>query len=320
MIAFFTFGGARLRREDAALAKDLAHLAASAIDGARLYAQVEEALRDRDEFLSIASHELRTPLTSLALQSDSLRAAARREQNEAIARKAEVIRRNVDRLSRLVASLLDLSRISAGRLELDLETVDLAEVAREVVARFEEEAQRAGVALTLDAPRAVLGRWDRLRLDQVVTNLVSNALKYGGGQPVEVTARAEGPRAVLRVRDRGIGIAPADQPRIFERFERAVSERNYGGFGLGLWITRQIVGALGGEIRVESAPGDGATFTVELAGLASGAREDDEEDAGAAPRDAAGEGEHAARDRLAREDEGVRRALTFSPGREDRER
>ncbi|HSD18753.1 MAG TPA: CHASE domain-containing protein [Anaeromyxobacter sp.] len=254
----------RFARGDARVATDLARLVAAAVDTSRLYAAAQAAIRGRDEFLSIASHELRTPLTSLALQSESLRAKAARLQLDDVAKKAEVIRRNVDRLARLVASLLDLSRITAGRLELELEPFDLAELTREVVARFEDEARRAGCTLELVAPGPVPGSWDRLRLDQVLTNLVSNAIKYGPNQPVEVRAEDHGELAIVTVRDRGIGIPPADQARIFERFERAVSERSYGGFGLGLWIVREIVESLGGAVRVTSVPGEGATFTVEL--------------------------------------------------------
>ncbi|ACG73017.1 GAF sensor signal transduction histidine kinase [Anaeromyxobacter sp. K] len=249
---------------DRALAEDLARLLAAAVDTARLTWRAQDAVRVRDEFLSIASHELKTPLTSLALQSDSLRASAGRGDAEALVRKSEVIRRSVDRLTRLVASLLDLSRINAGRLELELEPVDLAEVARDVVARFEEEASRAACPLSLEAPEPVVGRWDRVRLDQVLTNLLGNAVKYGPGRPVEVRVRTDGDRALLSVRDHGIGISAADQRRIFERFERAVSRRHYGGFGLGLWIVREIVEVLGGTVRVESTPGAGSTFTVTL--------------------------------------------------------
>jgi signal transduction histidine kinase/CHASE1-domain containing sensor protein len=257
----------RLRRfgpEDLALAEDLARLVGAAVDTARLYRDAQAAVRERDDFLSIASHELKTPLTSLALQSESLRAAARRGDADGTVRKADVVRRNVKRLSALVASMLDLSRIRAGRLELELEAVDLAEVAQEVAARFEEEAQRAGCELRLDVPGPVIGRWDRLRVDQVVTNLLSNAVKYGPGKPVDVRVEAAADQAVLTVRDHGIGISATDQARIFEPFERAVSERHYGGFGLGLWIVRHIVESLGGEVRVASAPGEGSTFTVTL--------------------------------------------------------
>jgi len=258
-------GSRRFEAADLSLLRDLARLVVAAVDTARLYRRAQEAIRVRDEFLSIASHELKTPLTSLALQADSLRAAAARGRvPEPIAHKADVIRRNVDRLTRLITNLLDISRIGAGRLELELEELDLSELVREVAVRFEDELTRAGCELRLDASAPVVGRWDRLRLDQVVTNLIANAVKYGPAKPIEVAVRAEGERAWLQVRDHGIGIPHEAQARIFERFERAVSDRHYGGFGLGLWIVRIIVDALGGTIAVESEPGNGATFTVEL--------------------------------------------------------
>jgi signal transduction histidine kinase/CHASE1-domain containing sensor protein len=250
--------------EDVRLVQDLARLVAPAVDTARLYRQAQEAVAARDQFLSIASHELKTPLTSLMLHADSLRAAARRGALVEVRAKGDLIRRSVDRLARLVSSLLDISRLSAGRLDLELEELDLAEVTREVVERFQEEARRAGSPLVLET-EPVSGRWDRSRLDQVVTNLLSNALKYGPGAPVVVRVERARDRALLTVQDRGIGISEPDQRRIFHRFERAVSQRNYGGFGLGLWIVREIVEALGGVVRVESAPGIGSIFTVELA-------------------------------------------------------
>jgi signal transduction histidine kinase len=255
----------RFGEGDVRMARDLGRLAVAAIDTSRLYRRAQQAVKLRDDFLSIASHELRTPLTSLALQSDSLRAtAARGGVPPAIVRKVEVIRRNVDRLTQLIATLLDITRIGSGRLELQVERVDLAEVVQDVAVRFEEEAGRAGCELRVEAAPGLVGSWDRLRVDQVVTNLLANALKYGQGRPVEVRAGADGDRAVLSVRDHGIGIPLDAQQRIFERFERAVSGRHYGGFGLGLWIVRRILEEMGGRIRVESEPGVGATFTVDL--------------------------------------------------------
>jgi signal transduction histidine kinase len=249
--------------EEVRLAEELARLVAAAVDTARLYRRAQDAVAARDEFLSIASHELKTPLTSLMLHTDSLRSAARRGAADQVAAKADLIRRSVDRLARLVSDLLDISRIGAGRLELELEETDLGEVAREVVDRFQDEARRAGCTLALVAEPA-RGRWDRARLDQVITNLLANAIKYGPAKPVVVRVEPGRDKAILSVEDRGIGISEKDQPRIFQRFERAVSKRNYGGFGLGLWIVRQIVEALGGTVRVESVPGVGSTFIVEL--------------------------------------------------------
>jgi signal transduction histidine kinase len=225
------------------------------------------ALRVRDEFLSVASHELRTPIASVLLQAGALeRSAARGELAPApLARRAALIQRQTERLEQLVSTLLDVSRIMAGRLTLAAERVDLTAVARDAVEALRTEIANARTEVVVDAPAPVYGEaWDRLRLEQVATNLLGNALKYGEGKPVHVTVGATDGWARLTVRDEGIGIAPEHFERIFDRFERAVSERHYGGFGLGLWIVREIVYAMGGKVAVESAPRRGATFTVEL--------------------------------------------------------
>jgi signal transduction histidine kinase len=134
----------------------------------------------------------------------------------------------------------------------------------EISERFAEPLSRAGCELEVHLPDKLVGRWDRMRLDQVMTNLLTNAMKYGPGKPVTVTVTQEAGSARISVRDRGIGVAEPDRARIFGRFERAVSERHYGGLGLGLWISRQIVEGLGGRITLESHVGEGTTFTVEL--------------------------------------------------------
>ncbi|HXN83074.1 MAG TPA: HAMP domain-containing sensor histidine kinase, partial [Myxococcales bacterium] len=165
---------------------------------------------------------------------------------------------------RLINELLDVSRIVSGKVLLDLEDVDLAALAQEVADRFGEELARAGCTLRFEAGENVVGHWDRARLDQVLTNLLGNAIKYGKGSALELTVGRLGSEAWLSVRDHGIGIAPEHQARIFGRFERAVSERHYGGLGLGLWIAREVVDSLGGSIRCESGLGQGSTFTVVL--------------------------------------------------------
>lgn len=257
-------GGRRYVSDDLAFAESLAHRASLAIDNARLLRQARDAVRLRDEFLSIASHELKTPVTTLQLQIQSLLRRASGEDGQAILPRLSTAQRQVERLHKLIERLLDISRLTAGRLELDLESVDLQSLVQEVVARFDEELQRAGCRVTLRGVAPAIGRWDRSRLDQVVTNLLSNAIKYGSGKPIVITLDGDEGVARLEIRDEGIGIAAESLPRIFERFERAVSERHYAGLGLGLWIVRQIVEALGGSVRAVSVPGEGSTFAVEL--------------------------------------------------------
>jgi signal transduction histidine kinase len=230
-------------------------------------AETREAVRLRDEFLSVASHELKTPLTSLKLRVQGLidQAPPVADPVEAarLQKSFELAERQVRRLEKLINGLLDVSRIAVGRFPLQRQWVDLVAMVHAVVGQFSAEIARSGVDLRLELPPDAFGHWDPLRLEQVVVNLVSNALKYGGGRPIDVRVSAGELIATLVVRDHGIGIDPADHARIFERFERAVS-LDYGGLGLGLHITREIVAAHGGAIRVESARGQGATFIVEL--------------------------------------------------------
>ncbi|MBI2395624.1 MAG: PAS domain S-box protein [Deltaproteobacteria bacterium] len=231
--------------------------------------EAQEALHARDEFLSIAAHELRTPVTALQLQTQSIMRQARVRDSlpPPVATRLDLVLRQGERLEKLINQLLDVSRIATHRLELETEDIDLVALVREVVTRYEPQARSAGCALSLDAPAELRGCWDRSRLEQVVTNLLSNATKYGRGRPVEVSVREEaGDRevAVLTVRDHGIGISLEDQTRIFERFERATYGRDYAGLGLGLYIARQIVEASGGRIEVQSETGQGSAFRVVL--------------------------------------------------------
>lgn len=251
---------------DVALAVDLGQRAALAVDNARLYAGAQQAVRLRDEFLSIAAHELRTPLSALELQSQSVlvQLAKQPVDLDRILGKAKVMQRQVDRLTRLITEMLDVSRIEAGQLALDQDDVDLSELVQDTAGRFTGELERAESALELRITPSVVGRWDRLRLDQVVTNLLHNAIKYGQGKPIQVSLERDGAAAVLTVTDHGIGISSADQRRIFGRFERAVSSRQYGGMGVGLFIVDQIIRAHHGSIEVRSEPGRGATFVVRL--------------------------------------------------------
>ena len=256
------------RSTDLPVLSDLANRCAFAMENARLYREAQQAVRARDDFLSVASHELRTPLTPLRLQLQRLIGSrTRAPANLPTERVRDILQRSerhVQRLGVLIDNLLDVSRITSGRLILEPEWVDLAELTREVSGRFTEELTNTGSVLDVDASRPVLGRWDRLRLEQVITNLLSNAIKYGASKPIRMSVQGDGDSARLEVQDDGIGIDEDKQARIFERFERAVSARSYGGLGLGLFIARQILDAHGGSIAVHSEIGQGTRFTVRL--------------------------------------------------------
>ncbi len=241
-------------------------LGAAVSERRRAEAEAREAVRARDEFLSIASHELKTPLTSLQLQTESLAVKLKAVVSlpASLSTKLQTILRQTRRLGELIDNLLDVSRITSLRLDLQLEEVDLAALVKDVAARAEERLAQAGSLLELEVVGPVWGYWDKQRLHQVVENLLANAIKYGAGKPITISLKASADAAVLMIRDQGIGIAPEDQARIFQRLVRAVSPQQYGGFGLGLWIARQIVERLGGGIRVTSQPNQGSTFTVAL--------------------------------------------------------
>ena len=260
--------------EDLTHAMELASRCAMAMENAHLFHQAQQAVGLRDEFLSIASHELRTPLSTIQLILQSLEGTARKLNSNELIPKIQRVLRSVARLAELVTKLLDVTRIGAGQLQLEIEELDFVPVVREIVERFAEPALAAGSPLRIHVPHSLIVRADRSRLDQVVTNPLSNAIKFGDGKPIDVTLQGDASRLQLTVRDHGIGIAPEYSLRIFNRFERAVSTRHYGGLGLGLYITRRIVEAHGGTVQVDSAPGAGAAFTINLpvgAGRAAGA-------------------------------------------------
>ena len=226
-------------------------------------AQAKEAVRLRDEFLSIVSHELRTPLAGLQMQLEALE---RRMEatDEKVAVKLQRASQSSERLANLVESLLDVSRLTSGRFALNRETFDIAEVVCQMVDGLRLGASKVGSTIEAHIERALVGSWDRVRIEQVVTNLVSNAIKYAGGRPIEVTLRGHADEVELEVRDHGPGIPAEHRIRIFERFERAASLRHYGGLGLGLYLVREFVHAHGGTVSASDPPGGGALFTVRL--------------------------------------------------------
>ncbi|MCP3136108.1 sensor histidine kinase [Pyxidicoccus xibeiensis] len=249
----------RFGEVDRAFMEELAARAALALDNARLLAEAQDAL----ELIGVAAHDLGNPLSSLQLRLRRLR-LLEGSQDPRMRDGLSGAETETRRLGRLVHNLLDLSRLSAGRMVLDTEELDLAKLVREVMDRHSDQAAAAGCALSLRVEESATGQWDRQRLDRVVTNLLSNALKFGRGQPVEVCIHADADHARFTVRDGGIGIAQEDQQRLFRRFQRVHAGTQHTGTGLGLYIVRQLIEAHGGVIRVQSRSGEGAEFTVEL--------------------------------------------------------
>lgn len=228
---------------------------------------LDEVFRTRDSFLSMVSHELRTPLTALQLQVQGLLHEARFSGDlvpRFVLKRLPLIERNVKRLEALVGDLLDLFRLSTGRLELEVGPVDLSALVGEVANRLDSLGSEAGSEIVQEIEPHVTGVWDRDLLERVIHNLLINAIKYGPGKPITVRLKSDGSVIRLSFEDHGIGVDPKDYLRIFERFERAVSEWRYGGLGLGLWTVKRIVNASGGEVSVSSQLGAGAIFTVEL--------------------------------------------------------
>lgn len=220
--------------------------------------ELAKAVALRDDFLSVASHELKTPVNALRLAL-----AVARRRHDIPGEPLDRLDAQVGRVAELVDRLLDVSRVSENRFEIEPEDGDVGALVRDRVAAFQPLAEAAGTPLIADAGHAP-ARFDRLRLEQIVDNLLSNAVKYGEGRPIEVTVRASDASTIIRVRDRGIGIPLELQDQLFKRFVRLHSSKTFGGFGLGLWIARELAHRMGGCIDVESAPGSGSTFTVTL--------------------------------------------------------
>lgn len=251
------------------IAEGLAAQAAVAMDNARLYKSVQESVKARDEFLSIASHELKTPLTSLKLQTQIRNRKLSKGEIDSFNEKTlsqmfETDARQIDRLARLIDDMLDISRISIGKLALQPETFDMCALIKDVVDRYSGQIQDYGSEVKVSCSKEVVGTWDRFRIEQVITNLLTNALRYGNYLPIEIKTYIIERFAFIEVVDQGIGIAKESQSRIFERFERAISATEISGLGLGLFIVKQILEMHSGSIKVESDVGKGSRFIVQL--------------------------------------------------------
>ena len=223
----------------------------------------------RDEFLSIASHELKTPLSAMLLQIQNAlynirNVSLAKFSVENLLKMLQSTEQQSKRLSKMINDLLNLSLITTGKLELEKEKVNLGELVVDVTDRFSQKVEREGAHFNLQIQENVIGNYDKLRIEQAITNLITNAIKYGESKPIDVEVSTDNTVNRIRVTDHGIGIPKTQQERIFERFERGVSNHAYKGLGVGLYITQHIVKTHQGQITLTSKPEQGSTFLIEL--------------------------------------------------------
>ncbi|MFL1527677.1 ATP-binding protein [Pseudomonas sp. O230] len=245
------------RREQEALLKQLQST----------QSELEQAVRMRDDFMSIVAHEVRTPLNGLILETQLRKMHLARDNASAFTldkMHAMVDRdeRQIKSLIRLIEDMLDVSRIRTGKLSIRPTRFDLSALVRNLLQNFAPQIDAAESSVTLDAEHPVEGHWDEFRIEQVISNLLTNALRYGAKSPITVKVYSESGQARVEVRDQGIGIGEENQKRIFQQFERVTARHAVAGLGLGLFISEQIVTAHGGNITVESRIGEGALFRV----------------------------------------------------------
>jgi two-component system, OmpR family, sensor kinase len=224
-----------------------------------------DAVRARDDFIAIAAHELRNPMTPIYALVDRLLEDCQRDPGcpAPLLQGLELLKASVDRFVARATSLLDVSRVSAGA-DLSPTPFDFVSLTMQAVARHRRAADRVGAPLRFEHPTSLPGRWDAVAIEQIIDNLLSNAVKYGAGSPITVALDGDHRHIRLEVVDRGIGISPCDQARIFGKFEQVVHTRERSGLGIGLWVTRQLVEAMNGTIAVTAKPGEGSSFVVTL--------------------------------------------------------
>ena len=270
-ITISSFAGERdFNEQDLVTAEEVGKRTATSIENAKLYESAQKAIQARDEFLAIASHELKTPLTALKLQLEFARSLIKPELNQApkpekSAKMLDTSSAQVNRLALLVDDLLDVSRIDAGKLNFNFESIDLSSLTYEVVERYRGNFVQTGSLLNICGPEESLMIYaDRFRMEQVILNILSNASKYGEKKPIDLILSRVGGHIEIACQDHGIGIPAAKLERIFERFERAIAASNISGLGLGLYIAKEIVEAHGGHIWAESVLGNGSRFIINL--------------------------------------------------------
>lgn len=226
-------------------------------------------IRSRDEFLSIASHELKTPLTSMLLQTQT---ALHNIRNVSVAhfsfdnllKMLESVENQTKRLSKMINDLLAVSLITTSNLTLEYEEVDLDKLVQDILTDFSARLEKDNYKVKYDGEKNLIGNWDKIRMEQTVSNFISNAIKYGNHKEIEIRTRRQNNHAEFVIQDHGIGIPRNKQKNIFELFQRAVSPEKYKGLGVGLYITDKIIRAHGGSVEVSSSPDNGARFTMKL--------------------------------------------------------
>jgi signal transduction histidine kinase len=258
--------GRTFERRNLLLAREFVLHLALPFENAFLRAQLAEALGKKEEFLKAICHDLRTPLAVMQLHLGELERRGAAGLDVRMRSRLEAMDQQLVEITALVDRWQDTDAGQGPETEFELrpEPVDLAALATEVGHRMRQQLAWAHCPLTMHAPPSVVGRWDRARLYQILACLLSNARKYGAGQPIELVVEDQGETVLLVVRDRGVGVAPEDHERIFDKFARVCSGGGLSGTGIGLWFARRVIGAQGGSISIDSALGQGATFTVVL--------------------------------------------------------
>lgn len=229
----------------------------------------QKEIRQRDEFLSIASHELKTPLTSMLLQTQTAlynikSVSVSQFSFSNLLKMLESVENQTKRLSKMINDLLSVSIITIGNLNLEYEEIDLGKLVAGVLTDFQARIEKENYDVTFESEDKVVGEWDKIRIEQAVSNFISNAIKYGDHKPIFIRVKKHNRFAEFIIKDNGIGIAKQKQKHIFELFQRAVTPEQYKGLGVGLYITQKIVSAHGGTVEVSSSPNKNTTFTMKL--------------------------------------------------------